>query len=74
MTDMEMVMRDGLNLEFVEKQTEEICLAAVKRNPFSLRYVKNQTKDVCLEAVRQSEVVIDYIRNWELRLEVEEML
>ena len=44
MTDMEMVMRDGLNLEFVKKQTEEICLVAVKRNPFSLRYVMNQTE------------------------------
>lgn len=74
MTDMEMVMRDGLNLEFVKKQTEEICLTAVKQDSSALELVKNQTKDVCLEAVRQNKTVMDYIRNWELRLEVEKML
>ena len=56
MTDMEMVMRNGLNLGFVKKQTEEICLVAVKRNPFSLRYVMNQTEKICLEADRKSVV------------------
>ena len=54
MTDMEMVMRDGLNLEFVKKQTEEICLEAVKQKGNALEFVENQTEEICLAAVKQN--------------------
>ncbi|MFQ9152016.1 MAG: DUF4116 domain-containing protein [Blautia sp.] len=36
-----------------EKQTPEICLAAVKVDGRALRYVKEQTNEICLAAVQQ---------------------
>jgi hypothetical protein len=38
--------RINLYLEFVETQTEEICLEAVKQNGSALQFVKEQT-NVC---------------------------
>lgn len=52
---LDAVKQDGLRLEFVDKQTPEICLAAVKQKGLALRYVKEQTPEICLAAVRQNE-------------------
>ena len=52
--DLQRVMLDGYALEFVNNQTEEICLAAVEEDGGSLRYVKRQTEEICLAAVKQS--------------------
>lgn len=48
MTDLGNVMQDGWLLEYVEKQTPEICLAAVENNGRALQYVKKQTPKICL--------------------------
>lgn len=44
-------------------QTDEICLAAVKRDPSELYYVVNQTDEICKEALRKDGHVLTYVRN-----------
>ena len=39
--DLAKVKQDGHTLEHVKKQTEEICLAAVKQYRYALEYVKD---------------------------------
>ncbi len=41
------VTTNGLALQFIKEQTEEICLLAVKNNHISFQYVKNKTFDIC---------------------------
>lgn len=38
---LEAVKNDGMMLEHVVKQTNEICLAAVQQNPKAVQFVKN---------------------------------
>ena len=52
-SDLERVKRDGMELQFIEHQTPEICLAAVNRYGNALQYVKKQTPEICLAAVRE---------------------
>jgi hypothetical protein len=49
---MDILWRDGLELQYVEDQTEEICIAAVRSNPDALQFVHNQTFAVCMAAVQ----------------------
>ena len=35
------VANDGLALEYVDEQTEEICDIAIKQNPKAIKFVKN---------------------------------
>jgi hypothetical protein len=46
------VTYNGLLLEHIINQTEEICLAAIKQNPDAFRFVKIQTEQICIAAVR----------------------
>jgi hypothetical protein len=46
------VMHDGLLLEHVIIQTEEICLAALKQNPDAFKFVRIQTPIICIAAVQ----------------------
>jgi hypothetical protein len=47
-----------------ESQTEECCLAAVKRCGGELTFVVNQTHEICLEAVKQDGwSAIKYVKN-----------
>ena len=50
-----------MSLEYVEKQTPEICLAAVKENGNALYYVKDQTPELCLAAVKQDERALQFV-------------
>ena len=59
--DLEMVSKNGMSLEYVEKQTPEICLAAVKQDGRALRYVKDQTPELCLAAVKQDERALQFV-------------
>ena len=45
------MQKDGLSLEFVKKQTDEICMAAIYNNWKALQYVKNQTDKICFFAI-----------------------
>ena len=44
------VRENGMALEFVKDQTEEICREAVHQNPNALQYVKNKTLEIRLAA------------------------
>ena len=55
------VKENGLTLEFIEEQTEEMCIMAVKENGLVLQYVKNQTEEICLEAVKQNQEALQYV-------------
>ena len=46
------VKQNGLALQYVKEQTDDICLIAVKQHGYALRYVKEQTDDICLYAVK----------------------
>jgi len=51
------------NLGFIEDQTYDMCLAAIKLNYQAIKYVKNQTLDICKEAIKISECAYFYIRD-----------
>ncbi len=47
LSDLEMVKKDGLMLEHVKDQTEEIRLAAVRQNPHAICYCNDLSDQVC---------------------------
>jgi hypothetical protein len=49
-------------LEFIEKQTPEICLAAVRQDGRALWYVKKQTQEICRAAARQNSRAINFVK------------
>lgn len=51
-----------IHLNFIDNQTEEICLESVKQNGLSLRFVYNQTEEVCIEAVRQDDYALHFVK------------
>ena len=36
---LELVKEDGLQLQYIRNQTDELCMAAVKQNGLALQYV-----------------------------------
>jgi len=50
-------------LSRVEHQTEELCLAAVRKNPCELAHVHNQTSLVCLAAVNREGRMLRHVHN-----------
>lgn len=71
---LDILREDGMQLEFMERQTIPMCLEAVIQNPESLQFVKNQTVEVCVEATRYCRDAAKYIRNPEMRTRVLYML
>jgi hypothetical protein len=59
--DLARVKQNGYALEFVNTQTEEICLAAVKQNGHTLRHVNEQTEEICLAAVKQNGYALQHV-------------
>lgn len=55
------LQRNGLELQYVENQTLELCLIAVKNKGTSLRFVKNKTLELCQEAVLNDPKAIKYV-------------
>jgi phosphosulfolactate phosphohydrolase-like enzyme len=45
----------------VEKQTEKICIAAIKNKPTSIQYVINQTPELCMYAVLLDKKAMEYV-------------
>ena len=58
-----MTNKNGLVLEFVKNQTDEICKSAVRQNGNALQYVKNQTDAICKLAVQRDALAIVYVEN-----------
>jgi len=53
---------DALNLRFIENQTYEICLLAVRNWGIAIKFVKlNQTEELCWEALKHTTRSIKYI-------------
>jgi hypothetical protein len=44
-------------LEYVDEQTDEICMIAVKKNKIALKHVIKQTDEICLEAIQKNLVM-----------------
>ena len=61
--NIEFVLKEGLNLQYIEKQTDNLCLIAVKNNGLALFWVENKTNEICYEAVKQNGLAIKYICN-----------
>ena len=40
--------KNGLLLQYIEKQNVEFCLAAIKNNPKALKFAQKQTREMCL--------------------------
>ena len=53
----------GLVLQFIENQTEEQCILAVKQNGMALQFVKNQSNEICVLAVQQNGMALRFVKN-----------
>ena len=53
----------NLVLQYIENQTDKICLEAVKQNVHALQYVKNQTDEIYLKAIKQNILAFQYIEH-----------
>ena len=62
-SNFEAVRKNGLYLQYIEKQTEVLCLAAVRQNPRAIKFVKKQTPEICLEAVKRNGNALEYVIN-----------
>ncbi len=66
--DLRLVKHDGFALEYIKKQTPELCLAAVKESGNALQFVKKQTQKVCLAAVQQNGWALKYVKKQTLKI------
>ncbi|MDI3074850.1 hypothetical protein QJL41_09940 [Clostridioides difficile] len=55
----------GSTLKYIDNQTDELCLKAVKGNGVALRYVKKQTEEICIEAVRRDCRALAFVK-WDI--------
>jgi hypothetical protein len=53
----------GLTLRYIENQTPEICLAAVRYNGCLLEFVKEQTREICMTAVHKDPYALQFVKN-----------
>ena len=60
---IDIIQNNGLILEFVKNQTDEICIIAVQQNGNALQYVKKQTDIICKLAVQQNATALAYVEN-----------
>lgn len=50
-------------LKYIDKQTEEMCLAAVKENYSLLKFVKNKTVEICMAAVKNNYSALEHVEH-----------
>lgn len=62
-TYLEIIRKNGLMIQYVKEQTEELCIEAIRQNWLSISYIKNLTENMCIEAVRQDPLAIEKIPN-----------
>ncbi|OJT73114.1 hypothetical protein BM531_20425, partial [Clostridioides difficile] len=43
---------NGMALQYVNKQTDKICIEAVKQDGRSIQFVNNKTEEICINAIR----------------------
>jgi len=61
--NLEKVKENGANLQFVDFQTNELCLAAIENIDSATYYVKKQTPEICLYVVTKNSYNLIYIKN-----------
>ena len=61
-TEVMMICENGLYLQYVKEQTQELCLEAVKQNGYALQFVKIHTDEICLEAVKQDGYALQFVK------------
>ena len=62
---MAAVQQNIIALQYVKKQTPDMCLIAVQQNGYALQFIKKEfeTFEICLEAIRQNPKAEEYIKN-----------
>lgn len=58
------VQKNAAFLQYIptEKQTHEVCAAAIEKNPHVLQWVHNQTNELCLLAVKKNGLTLQHVR------------
>lgn len=64
----EALKHDVRALIFIEKQTPELCMFAIKRKSWALRFVREQTEEMCREAINKDPQNMFYVREKTLEL------
>ena len=62
----ETILEDGLALQFVNNQTEELCKIAVQQNGHALEFVNNQSEELCKLAdwqFRRTDILCTGLKN-----------
>ncbi|HID9497650.1 TPA: DUF4116 domain-containing protein [Clostridioides difficile] len=55
------VKQNGLAIQFVQKQTDEICVEAIKQNKKAIKYIKNkERRERILRICNANEGIITY--------------
>ena len=60
---IELLKKDGLYLEYVKFQTDDLCKIAINQNWKAIKYVKNQTQELCSLAISINANAVNYIIN-----------
>lgn len=60
---VETVRQDGMKLEFIHDQTDEICKIAVTQCGYALKYVQNQTDEICKMAIQRGSSALCHVKN-----------
>lgn len=60
---LSLVQKNAAALEYIERQTPEMCIAAVEQDPMSLYYVKNKTPEIALAAVKKNGFALYYVED-----------
>lgn len=58
-----MLDKEGLVLQFIKHQTEELCKIAVRQNCLALEFVENQTEDICITAIRKCTYALRFVKD-----------
>ena len=48
----EAIKKDPLNIRWIKKQTEKLCLKAIHYDPYAIKYVRERTLKMWIEAVK----------------------
>ena len=59
--ELMMIRNNPSSIKEIE-QTEELCLAAVKRDGLALKYVKKQTPKICQAAYQENPESLQYAK------------
>lgn len=57
------VKENGMALQFIESQDEDICATAVHENGLALQYVKDKTAKIIRIAIKQNGMAIEFSKS-----------